>query len=106
MTIDVTRDDVFPVQDLAEKLLPRPVSGTTLWRWYTHGYRGVRLETAPVGRYRYSTEAAFREFLERMREATAADAANARAGSAGPAANPDAERRARTDAKLAEAGML
>jgi hypothetical protein len=41
----------------------RPVSPATIWRWASHGLRGVRLETARVGGTTVTSPAALRAFF-------------------------------------------
>jgi hypothetical protein len=44
----------------------RPVSPATLWRWASHGLRGVRLETVRVGGTCCTSLEALRRFFERI----------------------------------------
>ena len=60
-----------PLSQLARRL-PRKPSPATLWRWHKKGVKGVRLEVVSVGGRTYTTEAAFREFVRRQTEVTAA----------------------------------
>jgi Protein of unknown function (DUF1580) len=49
----------------ASKLLPGRPSLNALWRWRTHGVRGVKLETILVGGKRYTSREALQRFIER-----------------------------------------
>jgi hypothetical protein len=40
------------------------VTESTVWRWAGPGCRGVRLETFTVGARRFTTEEAYRRFIE------------------------------------------
>lgn len=67
MPIDPFRDELLTFAQAAERL-PRHRQGkavhvTTLWRWATHGLRGVRLETIKVGGCPYTTRRALRDFF-------------------------------------------
>jgi hypothetical protein len=50
---------LFPCRRAGSK-----VSTTTLWRWYSRGSRGVRLEVARVGGQVYTTRDAIRDFIQ------------------------------------------
>jgi hypothetical protein len=65
--IDPLVDDLLTLPQAAA-LFPRrragsKVSTSTLWRWYTSGSRGVRLEVARVGGQVYTTRDAIRDFV-------------------------------------------
>ena len=67
MPIDPLSDELLSLPEAAA-LFPRrrvgsKVSTTTLWRWYTRGSRGVRLEVARVGGQVYTTRDAIRDFI-------------------------------------------
>lgn len=53
MPIDPLAETTIPLAEAARRLprlrAGRPVSPATLWRWASHGLRGVRLETVRVG---------------------------------------------------------
>ena len=68
MSIDPLTDELLTLPQAA-KLFPRrrrgsKVSTTTLWRWYTTGSRGVRLEVVRVGGSIYTTADSIRQFIE------------------------------------------
>jgi hypothetical protein len=63
MAIDPSADPLISLS-MAAKTLPKPPSPACLWRWHRKGVRGVRLETVVVGGRRYTTAAAWREFVE------------------------------------------
>ena len=65
--IDPLADELISLVEAAA-LFPRrrggsKVSTSTLWRWYTRGSRGVRLEVARVGGSVYTTRDAIRNFI-------------------------------------------
>ena len=67
-SIDPLADELLTLPQAAA-LFPRRregsrVSITTLWRWYTRGSRGVRLEVARVGGQVYTTRDAIRDFIQ------------------------------------------
>ena len=49
----------------------------SVWRWVTHGVRGVKLESLNVGGRRYVTEEAFIRFVERTTAAAGHRSGNA-----------------------------
>src|SRR4051794_13136085 len=53
MAIDPLSEETFPLIRARERLprlrAGRPIAPSTLWRWATHGVRGVRLETVKIG---------------------------------------------------------
>ena len=66
-SIDPLADELLTLPQAAA-LFPRRragsrVSTTTLWRWYTRGSRGVRLEVVRVGGAIYTTADAIRDFI-------------------------------------------
>ncbi|HEV3304174.1 MAG TPA: DUF1580 domain-containing protein [Planctomycetaceae bacterium] len=71
MAIDPIADPLISLSRAA-KSLPNPPSPACLWRWHARGIRGVRLETVVVGGRRFTTAAAFREFVERLTVSAAA----------------------------------
>lgn len=48
----------------AAELLPAKPHVATVWRWATHGIRGVRLQTWTVGGRRFTTIPALEQFLQ------------------------------------------
>jgi hypothetical protein len=67
MSIDPLSDELLNLPQAAA-LFPRrragsKVSTSTLWRWYTRGSRGVRLEVARVGGQVYTSRDAIRDFI-------------------------------------------
>lgn len=66
MTDDIlSRRDLRPIAELAARL-PDPPSAATLWRWHAIGIDGIRLRTIRIGGRRYSTAAAFNEFVQAL----------------------------------------
>jgi len=68
MPIDPLSDALLTLPQAAS-LFPRRRGGTkvstsTLWRWYSRGSRGVRLEVARVGGQVYTTRDAIRDFIQ------------------------------------------
>ena len=68
MSIDPLSDELLTLPQAAA-ILPRrregsKVSASTLWRWYTRGSRGVRLEIVKVGGQTYTSREALRAFIE------------------------------------------
>ena len=70
--IDIGSENLLTFRDAAE-WLPRRSRGrkvaiTTLWRWSTYGVKGVRLETARIGRLRMTSREALQRFSNRLAE--------------------------------------
>lgn len=68
MSIDPLTDELLTLPQAAA-LFPRrrggaKVSTSTLWRWYSRGSRGVRLEIARIGGSVYTTRDAIRDFIQ------------------------------------------
>lgn len=64
MLSDLT-EHMLTLTEAARHLPGRP-HVSTLWRWYTRGVRGVRLETLVVGGRRYTSREALQRFSERL----------------------------------------
>ena len=68
MSIDPLSDELLNLPQAAALFPHRrggsKVSTSTLWRWYTRGSRGVRLEVARVGGSVYTTRDAIRDFIQ------------------------------------------
>lgn len=100
MPIDPVHDDLLTLPQ-ATALFPRRRAGsklstTTLWRWYTRGSRGVRLEVARVGGQVYTTRDAIRDFV------TARSVAS---GTSVPQAPPPSTRSKRAMKQLERLGL-
>jgi hypothetical protein len=85
MSIDPLTDELLTLPQAAA-LFPRrragsKVSTTTLWRWYSRGSRGVRLEVARVGGQVYTTRDAIRDFIQARSVAGGAPVPQAQAAS-------------------------
>jgi hypothetical protein len=65
MAIDPHLDALLSISQAA-KPLPNPPSPACVWRWHSKGVRGIRLETVVVGGRRFTTAAAWREFVEKL----------------------------------------
>ena len=79
----------------ASRLLPGKPSPCTMWRWHTHGVRGVKLATNMVGGRRYTT----REALEAFIAATTAAASS-------PPDDAPVTRSVETAERLSAAGII
>jgi hypothetical protein len=93
--IDPLTEEILPFATAARRLpclrKGRPVSPATLWRWASHGMRGIKLETCKVGGTTCTSAAAMRRFFAQLsgeadlqattapRIPTASDPASARA---------------------------
>ena len=64
MAIDPFQDELIPLSHIARSLPNKP-SPACLWRWHRRGVKGIRLETVVVGGRRYTTRAAWDEFVRR-----------------------------------------
>ena len=100
MPIDPLSDSLLTLPEAAA-LFPRrragsKVSTSTLWRWYTRGSRGVRLEVARVGGHVYTTTDAIRDFIT---------ARSATGGAAVPQAPAPSTRSRRAMKELERMGM-
>lgn len=42
----------------------KPVATTTVWRWGTKGYNGIKLEIGRIGRRCFTTKEAINRFIE------------------------------------------
>jgi hypothetical protein len=67
VAIDIQTETVLPFAAAARRLprlrADRPVNPATLWRWGSHGLRGVRLETCRVGGTRCTSMEALARFF-------------------------------------------
>ena len=73
MPINPFAEEVLPFAAAARRLpamrMGRPVSPATLWRWSSHGVRGVRLETVKIGGTACTSLEALRRFFARLDDA-------------------------------------
>ncbi len=67
MSIDINSEKVFPINAVRQHIPGRP-SPSTLYRWFTRGARGARLETLVVGGKRFTSHEAVKRFIERTTE--------------------------------------
>ena len=96
MAIDPISDYLISLSQATRSLPTRP-SPACMWRWYRKGVNGIRLETVVVGGRRYTTKAAWTEFVRRTTAAANRE----------PPKKEDApERTASTRRKLKDAGLL
>lgn len=69
-TIDIRSEELFTLSELARQLPRRrgrrPVSPSTLYRWWRRGLRGVHLEVLQVGGTACSSREAMQRFFERL----------------------------------------
>jgi len=70
--IDIHQETLISL-GTASQLLPHHPSPATLWRWYTRGVNGVRLETAKIGKRRYTSREALQRFVTETTEAADSD---------------------------------
>jgi len=61
MAIGIGTEQLLTLRQAAKRLPGRPHLGT-LWRWYSHGVRGQRLETILIGGRRYTSAEALERF--------------------------------------------
>jgi hypothetical protein len=99
MPIDPLTEELLPFTTAANRLprlrAGRPVSPATLWRWASHGLRGVKLEICRIGGTTCTSTQALRRFFARLSGEGVATAAPA-----------DLSRHsARTEATLDKAGI-
>lgn len=73
MQFDPKNDNFLSFAQAAEAIpfrrAGRTIARTTLYRWATRGFRGVRLRTWRVGGARVTTQAALNHFIEQMSSA-------------------------------------
>src|SRR5216683_1533854 len=78
MGIDPLTEETIPFAEAARRLpllrADRPVSPATLWRWASHGLRGVRLETVRVGGTRCTSLEALSRFFAALNDSSASTA--------------------------------
>jgi hypothetical protein len=68
--MSISFDETLVTLAETARIFPGRPHSSTLWRWYTHGVRGVRLETLVVAGRRFCS----REAIERFVTATTAAA--------------------------------
>lgn len=61
--IDLSADQLLPVNVIVKRRLNKRVSPATIWRWRLRGVNGATLECIKVGNHWCTTDAAFSEFL-------------------------------------------
>ncbi len=70
MSIDPFTEKPLPFAQAARRLPPmrngRPVSPATLWRWSSHGVRGIKLEVVKIGGTACTSLEALRRFFDRL----------------------------------------
>src|SRR5216683_2618673 len=70
MGIDPLTEETIPFAEAARRLpllrADRPVHPSTLWRWASHGLRGVRLETLRIGGTTCTSLEALQRFFEQI----------------------------------------
>ena len=73
---NLLEENYFLLNDLPEHAPQRrgkKIAISTIYRWVTHGLRGVKLETAYVGGIRYTSKQAFDRFVQAITNARASD---------------------------------
>ncbi|UBM33762.1 DUF1580 domain-containing protein [Bremerella sp. TYQ1] len=69
MTDLLQNGDLLPVASVAEQITGQRPSRPTVWRWLRNGVSGgVRLQAVPIYGKWHTTNAAFRDFLNRRAE--------------------------------------
>jgi hypothetical protein len=64
MAIQVLEEEVLPLED-AKKLIPGRPDRSTIYRWALGGgSHGIKLESAKVGRKRFTSKQAIQRFVE------------------------------------------
>jgi hypothetical protein len=96
--IDLQTETVVSLTAAAKSLPGRPHIAT-VYRWFQHGVRGVRLETLLVGGKRFTSREALQRFTEQLTAAAAGEAPPGRSVKQ----RETAMRRA--DAELAKSGI-
>lgn len=70
MPIDPLSEQILPFAEAARRLprlrAGRAVNPSTIWRWASHGVRGVRLETVRVGGTTCTSLEALERFFARL----------------------------------------
>ena len=72
MSIDLTKETVFPVTEAPEHIPGRP-SKATVWRWVLTGVGGVKLESILVGGKRFVSAESIQMFCDRRTAAADGD---------------------------------
>jgi hypothetical protein len=60
--IDHEREEMLTMTEAAKRMPGRP-NASSVWRWYTKGVRGVRLETIKCGAKRLTSTEAIARFI-------------------------------------------
>jgi len=64
MSIDIANEEVIPISQ-APSHFPGHPNVTSVYRWFTKGSRGAKLETIVVGAKRFTSVEAIGRFIER-----------------------------------------
>ncbi len=98
--IDIQSESLLRVPTEASKVIPGRPNVSTIWRWFTRGIKGVKLETVLVGGRRYTSHEAIARFVEQ----TTAAAGN---GHRDPRSTPASRQREieRAEKECIEAGI-
>lgn len=72
---DILTEKPIPIGE-APKHIPGRPHAATVWRWYQHGVRGVKLETYLVGGKRFTSAGAIQRFIRQSTEAQDGPAIN------------------------------
>jgi hypothetical protein len=102
MTIDALQEDLLTFSQAARQARPRgskPAALSTIWRWYTKGISGIKLETTCHGGTRYTSAEALCRFFVAVTLARSKQDAPQK-----PNAEPGT-RSAATKKRLREAGL-
>ena len=66
--MDINSEHLIPIKDMPKHLPPRSTGGrvhiSAVYRWMTHGVKGVRLESVKIGGSRYTSKQALQRFTD------------------------------------------
>jgi hypothetical protein len=103
MAIETSSEELLTLAQAARRYRPpdtRPLAPSTIWRWYTKGISGVKLETICMGGTRYTSVEALKRFF-----AAVTLARSTQSGAREPSAE-SSTRSAATKKRLQEAGLV
>jgi hypothetical protein len=72
MSIDLTKETVFPVTEAPEHI-PGGPSQASVWRWVLTGVGGVKLESILIGGKRFTSAESIQRFCDRRTAAADGD---------------------------------
>ncbi len=102
--IDIRTEKLLGLAEAARSLPGRvpgkQLNGCTLYRWVSHGVRGIKLESIPVGGDLKTSEEALTRFFERLADKRNGNQAHGDERVATAAADNGTDRRADRDRKV------